>query len=456
MKLREIRQHNTLATITVLSLLVIDIVAFYLAYNVFGWFNFKYPFRIGAFVVIFLYLFKRYNPAPQISITDELKIILKLIITLLAIRFLLILIFGGINLHVARMEFLFSIILFFFLSFGRVLVRLTQKKLLKFGIGLRNVILIGSGEKSIELIHLINSHPHYGYKLIGYGNEKNSVKMDNILPYIGSIKHCKQFMNQNKIHDIIISLDHHNHHKILEILGQLENPSSCIKIVPDMYEAITGQFKMNKVSNLPLVDIKPEILTEYQRIIKKSIDIIISVLGLIIMMPVCLFIGILIKIESKGPVIYSQVRIGQYRNKFKLLKFRTMLNDSEIETGPVWAKKNDPRITKVGRILRKIRLDEIPQLVNVIRGEMSLVGPRPERPYFVDKLCEEYPYYVRRLSVKPGITGWAQVVGSYDSTIENVKNKLKLDFFYIENISLILDIKILLLTIWSIFKLEGH
>ena len=177
---------------------------------------------------------------------------------------------------------------------------------------------------------------------------------------------------------------------------------------------------------------------------------------LIIISPFALVIALAIKLESKGPVLYKQERVGRDFRKFKTIKFRSMHHNAEDKTGPMWAEQDDPRVTKVGRILRRFRLDEVPQFINVLKGDMSIIGPRPERPYFVDKLSKEYPLYHRRLSVLPGISGWSQIKHPYDEDIEDIRQKLKYDFFYIENLSFGLDLKIMISTIWVMFSGQGR
>jgi len=183
---------------------------------------------------------------------------------------------------------------------------------------------------------------------------------------------------------------------------------------------------------------------------------IISLIILIVTLPLSFVIAIAIKIDSPGTVFFSQQRCGLNDSVFKMIKFRSMFKDAEKHSGPVWSQKDDPRVTKVGKILRKLRLDEIPQMYNVLKGEMSLVGPRPERPFFVEKLAKEIPYYKRRLKVRPGITGWAQVKHKYDESVEDVKEKLRYDLFYIENMSISMDLKILFRTIFVVIFGKGH
>ena len=172
--------------------------------------------------------------------------------------------------------------------------------------------------------------------------------------------------------------------------------------------------------------------------------------------PLWIIIAFLIKVDSRGPILYKQKRVGKHNTTFNIFKFRSMIKEAEKQSGPVWAEKNDPRITKVGRFLRRFRLDELPQLLNVLKGDMSLVGPRPERPYFVEKLNQEYPFYMRRSKIRPGITGWAQIKHPYDEHLEDVREKLRYDFYYIENVDIWLDLKIMLTTLWVMVSGKGR
>jgi exopolysaccharide biosynthesis polyprenyl glycosylphosphotransferase len=211
-----------------------------------------------------------------------------------------------------------------------------------------------------------------------------------------------------------------------------------------------------QIYGFPLIDIMPDLMPEWEKKAKRLMDLGISLLFLILTSPIMLIVSIAIKLDSKGPVFYKQERSGLNGKVFNILKFRSMIKDAEKKSGPVWSTKDDPRITRVGRIIRKLRLDEIPQVINVLKGEMSFVGPRPERPYFVEKLSEEIPLYKRRLRVRPGITGWAQVKHKYDETIEDVKTKLRYDLFYIENMSLRMDLKIIFRTVFVVLFGKGH
>jgi exopolysaccharide biosynthesis polyprenyl glycosylphosphotransferase len=197
-------------------------------------------------------------------------------------------------------------------------------------------------------------------------------------------------------------------------------------------------------------------MPEWEKKLKRLMDILISLLLLIISSPILIIVSVAIKIDSEGPVLFKQERLGQNGKPFKVLKFRSMIKDAEKYTGPVWSQKDDPRVTRMGKFVRKARIDEIPQMINVLKGEMSLVGPRPEREFFVEKLSKEIPYYKRRLKVRPGVTGWAQIKHKYDETIEDVKIKLRYDLFYIENMSIRMDFKILLRTVYVVLFGKGH
>ena len=190
--------------------------------------------------------------------------------------------------------------------------------------------------------------------------------------------------------------------------------------------------------------------------IKRFMDLVLSVLFFVTGLPFYIIFGLLIKLDSKGPVLFKQIRAGLQNSSFLLYKFRSMGFRAEADTGPVWTAQNDPRITKVGQFLRRFRFDEFPQLLNVLKGEMSLVGPRPERPFFVEKLKQEYPFYMRRLKVRPGITGWAQIKHPYDEQLEDVREKLRYDFYYIENVSLWLDLKIIIRTVRVMLSGKGR
>ncbi|GAB1347892.1 hypothetical protein MASR1M107_01030 [Ignavibacteriales bacterium] len=258
------------------------------------------------------------------------------------------------------------------------------------------------------------------------------------------------------VKEVILSVSRNHDDLLIEIISRCETKDVTLKIIPDLYEILSGQAKTVQLYGFPLIDINPQLMSEWERGAKRVIDIVVSFLILLVASPIILAAAIAIKIDSRGPVIYKQERSGLNGKVFKVYKFRSMYQDAEKRTGPVWSQKDDPRITHSGKFIRRVRIDELPQIWNVFKGEMSLVGPRPERPFFVEQLAKEIPYYKRRLRVRPGITGWAQVKHKYDESIEDVKTKLQFDLFYIENMSLKTDIKILFRTVFVVLFGKGH
>ena len=461
MKYRELKQHHIPGLISIILLIVIDCLAFYFAYMLTEnsgseFVGIKYPFRVLALIILLIYLIKCYNPLPTISRGQESKLIIQLFY-LVGIGYILYKISSkSISIDKAQYDLIFlHSFIFIDVSF-RFIFRSVLKLFLIKGIGARSTIIVGSGEDAFHIADEMNKNLSLGFSLKGYFNIVESNHMNRYCKYLGKPEDIDQFLKNNKVHEMIIALENHEHDKLLQVIGQFNYLDICIKIIPDMYEAITGQVSIDTIRGLPLLNINPNIITEYQIFIKRIGDILISSFALILLFPLNILIGCFIKLNSKGDILYTQKRLGLNEKEFTLIKFRTMYLDSEKDTGPIWAEKDDPRITTAGRILRRYHLDEIPQLFNVILGEMSIIGPRPERPEIIGQIMKDIPYYSRRYKVKPGITGWAQIKGVYDTSLTDVKNKLKHDFYYIENMSLFLDLKIIFLTLIVVLKGKGH
>ncbi len=335
---------------------------------------------------------------------------------------------------------------------GRILIRGFQMKLLERGIGFRNTVIIGTGQRAKDLLDMIIKFPQLGYKILGFISLNGGLESKKVLGHLSNIS---DIVKSNTVTEAIIVLEPDEKEKLLDILRFCSEEKLNLKILPDTYEIVSGMVKTNQIYGVPLIEVMPEIMSYGAKLFKRVMDIVIAVFMLLFLSPILLLSAILIKLTSKGKVFYRQIRTGRNGKEFTILKLRTMIENAE-EYGPEWAGEKDPRITSIGRILRKAYLDEVPQMINVLKNEMSVVGPRPERPHFVEILKQEIPYYYKRLGVKPGITGWAQIKHKYDSTLDDVKVKLQYDFYYIENMSLKLDFKILINTAIVIIFMKGH
>ena len=354
--------------------------------------------------------------------------------------------------------FIYWGILLLFVSTGRLFIRFFQRKLLLNGIGRKNAIIVGFNSKSHNIHNTIEKHRALGFDVKAYV----AVKKENVGKSYNGIKVASTYDEIEKVIDstcakeIILALEKHEEDVLLNVISICDDKNVNLKIVPDLYEIISGQARTNQIYGFPLIDIMPQLMKEWEKRLKRLIDVVISVLFLILSSPVTILTSIAIKLESKGAIIYKQERSGLNGKVFKIYKFRSMVQDAEKKSGPMWSTRGDPRITKVGKFIRKVRIDEIPQMINILKGEMSFVGPRPERPIFVEQLAKEIPLYKRRLKVRPGLTGWAQVKHKYDETIEDVKTKLRYDLFYIENISIRMDFIIIFRTIFVVLFGKGH
>ena len=341
---------------------------------------------------------------------------------------------------------------------GRIFIRSFQRNLLIKGFGRRNALIVGFNKKGNELHDQMLEHRALGIDVKGYVSLKNNFESSSYknVSVIGSVEQIQALIDETDSKEVLLALEKDDHDMLVDIITKCEPKNVGMKIVPDLYDILSGQARTSQIYGVPLIDIMPQLMPEWEKKLKRILDIIVSLIILTLNFPIIVIASIAIKLDSKGPVFFRQKRCGLNNKTFRILKFRSMQHDAEKTTGPVWSQKGDPRITRVGNIIRKLRIDEIPQMINVLKGEMSLVGPRPERPFFVEKLSEQIPYYKRRLKVRPGITGWAQVKHKYDESIEDVKIKLRYDLFYIENMSLRMDFKILFRTVFVVLFARGH
>ncbi len=392
---------------------------------------------------------------------DEMATLFKATFVGIFILFFLILYDDAVHNVVSSSRFLILIYWMFLLTFvgaGRILLRSIQRRLLINGIGRKSAIIVGYNKKAFEMHDTLDTYKGMGLDVVAFVavKDENIGKKHHNISVIDTVHNIKNVIEELKISEVILALDKHEGDIMLEVVAACDSNSVAIKIIPDLYEIISGQARTSQLYGSPLINITPLLMPEWEKKIKRIMDIIISIIILIISLPIVIATSIAIKSESKGAIFYKQERSGLNGRTFKIIKFRSMRSDAEKLSGPVWSTKDDPRITRVGKFIRKVRIDEIPQMLNVLMGEMSLVGPRPERPFFVEQLAKEIPFYKRRLKVRPGVTGWAQVKHKYDENVEDVKEKLRYDLFYIENMSLSNDLKILFRTVFVVIFGQGH
>ena len=323
----------------------------------------------------------------------------------------------------------------------------------KFGF---NTLIIGGNDRAVEVLKDIKSlNQNPGYNFIGYVNiNGNDFKLNDQLNYLGHIDDIQSVLAKYEIDEVIIALESFEHEKLKWIMANLAGSDLKIGIIPDAYDILAGQVQMNSIFGALLLNITPTSMPDWQFSTKRIIDVGFSFVAMIILTPLYLLIAILVKSSSKGPVFFSQDRIGKHGKSFKIYKFRTMVVDAE-SNGPQLSSSNDKRITSIGKFLRKTRLDEFPQFWNVLIGDMSLVGPRPERQFYIDQISLKEPQYLYLHKVRPGITSWGQVKFGYAENVEQMVERMKYDLLYIRNMSLALDLKIMFYTVAIIFKGSG-
>lgn len=355
-------------------------------------------------------------------------------------------------------EFQYSrAVMLFFGVFGglalltlRLGVRNILRSLRKRGYNLRHAILIGEGPAIETLITKLRRFPEIGISIQGIITPLDSLsKNPPSVPILGDFRKIKEILRENKPDQILISLPRKHAMELDSILKELRDETVEIQLVPDIQDYVTLGCAVEDFDGMPIVKLNDSPLDGFSSVFKRITDFVLGSIGLLFLLPVLVLIGILIKLTSKGPIFYAQERCGLDGRAFKMWKFRSMQTNAEDATGATWAKKNDQRRTPMGALLRATSIDELPQLWNVVRGEMSLVGPRPERPVFVDKFRAEIPHYMLRHKVKAGITGWAQVNGWRGDT--SLERRIECDLYYIRNWSYFFDLKILALTLWKGF-----
>jgi len=343
----------------------------------------------------------------------------------------------------------YFVVVIFMITFFRNQIFFYMKRRYARGLNLQNVLVIGAGEMGKAVAQKILVYKDLGFRLKGFLDDERPVgekiEIDGGVEVLGRIRDLGPILDQGEVNEVFVALDLNNYAKIQETIKVAHRYVVNIRLIPDLFQLLTLKANIQDLDGFPVISIDDVALRGGKSLLKRVIDIVVSALGLIVLSPLFLVIAVVVKLTSPGPVFFRQERMGLDGRRFTMIKFRTMVRSAEEESGPVMSRPGDPRMTKVGRFLRKFSLDELPQLVNVLKGEMSLIGPRPERPEFVREFAGKIPNYMLRHKVKCGITGWAQVHGLRQDT--PISKRIEYDFYYIQNWSLGLELKIIWMTL---------
>jgi Undecaprenyl-phosphate glucose phosphotransferase len=338
-----------------------------------------------------------------------------------------------------------------FVFAARTAIRRYLEEAWRHGVGVRRILVVGAGRLGRSLLEKTIEHPEAGLRAVGFVDD-DPERRESIsgVPYLGGTGEAARLVEEHGIDTVFLALPLESHKTMLAVLKDVGRSVADVRVVPDLLQHITFRVGVEDLDGLPVVHLTQVPLTGWMSLVKRTLDISIAGVALVVLSPLFAAVAIAIRLSDRGAVFYRQERMGLDGRPFQILKFRSMVEGAEEETGPKWATENDDRVTPLGRVLRRWSIDEFPQLVNVLRGEMSLVGPRPERPEFVREFKEKFPQYMVRHRVRAGITGWAQVNGWRGNT--SLSKRIEYDLYYIENWSLSLDLKILWRTLRDGFR----
>ena len=330
---------------------------------------------------------------------------------------------------------------------SRELMREILERRWRAGIGLKRILIAGSGDLGRLVADKILEHRELGYQIVGFVDDRASG--DHLgyrgLPLLGTLDEASEITARESVDHLYVALPPEQHVRMLELLEMTSREIVDVKVVPDLLQVIALRARLEDLDGVPVININDVPLQGFNALVKRVIDVAMSLSALLVLGLPLAVVAIFIKLTSRGPVFYRQERMGLDGKSFSIVKFRSMFNDAERHTGPVWAVRGDPRVTPLGRLMRHSNVDELPQLWNVLTGDMSIVGPRPERPHFVEQFKHKIPQYMLRHKVKAGLTGWAQVNGWRGNT--PLEKRIEYDLYYIENWSVRLDLKIIWLTV---------
>jgi Undecaprenyl-phosphate glucose phosphotransferase len=330
---------------------------------------------------------------------------------------------------------------------SRELVRQVLERRWRRGVGLKRILIAGAGDLGRVVADKILEHRDFGYHIVGFVDDRAGG--DHLgyrgLPLLGTFEESGEIAQREKVDHLYVALPLEEHAKMMKVIEEASRECVDVKIVPDLLQFVALRARLEDLDGVPIINLNDVPLQGLNAVVKRLIDMAISAVALAILAIPFGIIALAIRLTSPGPIFYRQTRMGLDGRAFTVLKFRSMYHDAEAETGPIWARDQDPRCTPLGRVLRRFDIDELPQVLNVLKGEMSLVGPRPERPFFVEQFKQRFPQYMLRHKVKSGITGWAQVNGWRGNT--SIEKRIEYDLYYIENWSVSLDLKIMWLTI---------
>ncbi|HUX84188.1 MAG TPA: sugar transferase [Chitinophagaceae bacterium] len=421
-----------------------------------AWFSFC---AISIGWVILFYISGTYSdPYQKSRIMEFFQTFIKASVGCVILFFLLLLDHPPMSHEMYYREFFLLLGLQFLATFaGRLFLLQVARYQLVRGLVRYNTLIIGASQAAIRLHREISQQKGLGYHVTGfiYPDSDGKNGLGSYLPNLGSIDMLERIVDQNQVQQVILAMEKPEKHRLVDIINRLSGKEVILKVIPDMYDILSGSVRMNNVYGAVLTEIRPGLMSEWQEHLKRLVDVFGATIGLILLSPLMAYAAIRVKFSSPGPVLYSQERVGLKGRVFRILKFRSMYRDAE-PNGPALCTPEDPRVTRWGREMRKWRMDELPQLWNILRGEMSFVGPRPERRFYIDGIMERNRVYGHLLKVKPGLTSWGMVKFGYAENLDQMIERMKYDLIYLENISLGLDFKIMTHTLLTILRKQGR